>query len=220
MDLTNSFPSRMIASLQVDKWTRLKPQIIGFIGQFYRQIIDAGVDAMSEDEKRNFLSAISSEVDTVDGKCACRNILKHAIRLHVWRRYLGLEHLNLLESLVSSIWLGSDTDDLDTSLIPALADENLLDGAILKTWLQVLWPPLHILVPDSEVTQQAQSAIKELFIRRPELMDDFRAAINLQTQVEFYRGLLDEDIQRARDKLEEICKDVTSTLHVPSTSVV
>jgi hypothetical protein len=114
----------------------------------------------------------------------------------------------------------------DPSLIPALADENLLNGAILKTLLQVIWLDLHIYEAYSTVTKQAQSAVKEFFIRQPELMDDFRAAINLQTQNEDYNlnSYLINGIQRARDKLEEVCKDVTATkdaeIHAPSTSLV
>jgi hypothetical protein len=217
-DLTNSFLSKVIGWLQVDKWARLKRQLIGFIYQFRWQILDAGAEAMSEEEKRNFLSAISSEVYTEhEIKCACRDMLRDAIRSRVWRSYLGLEHLKRLESLVSSIKL--DYFQLDTELISALADENLLNGAILKTWLQVIWLDLHIHFPDSETTQQAQSAIKELFIRLPELMDDFRTAINFSTQ-DGYRSYPDEKRQRGIDKLEEICKDVSSILHAPSTSLV
>jgi hypothetical protein len=211
MDLTKSFPSGMIASLHVDKWDRLKSQTIGFIGRFHRQIISAGAEAMSEEEKRSFLSAISSDVDTEEGKYACRDIFSYAIMSHsVWRRHLGLEHLDLLESLVSSIGTGSWYTG-DTELISALADENLLDGAVLKTWLQVIWLDFHISFPDWEVTQQAQSAIKDLFIRRPQLMDDFQMAIDLQAQ-NFYILYPAEMKQRARDKLEEICKDVNSQL--------
>jgi hypothetical protein len=214
MDLTKSFPSGMIASLQVDKWARLKSHMIEIIRRFHRQIVDAGVESMSEEEKRILLSAISSEVDTERGKRVCRNTLIHAIRSPVWRRALRLEDLNLLESLVSSIGFGFYIGD-DRELIFALTDENLLDGAILKTWLQVIWLPLHIRFPDSELTQYAQLVIKELFIPRPDLMDDFQIAINSQTQ-----GYPDEMIQPARDKLEEICKDVTTTLQAPSTSLV
>jgi hypothetical protein len=213
-DFTKSFPSRMIASLQVDKWARLKSQIIGFIHQFYRQIIDAGVDAMSEEEKQNFLSVISPEIDIQGGMYNCMDMTIYAIRSRVWRRYLGLEHLNFLESLASSIGFGLYIGDRE--LISALADENLLNGAVLKTWLQVIWLELHIRFPNSELTQYAQSVIKELFIRRPDLMDDFRAAINSQTQ----GYLQSEGIRRTRDKLEEICKDVTSTLHDPFMSLV
>jgi hypothetical protein len=210
IELTKSFLSGMIASLQVDKPARLKPQIIRFISEFRRQIFDGGVEAMSEEEKRIFMSAISSEVDIQGGKYHCRDMLIDAIKSRVWRRYLGLEHLDRLESLVSSI---GSWDTGDTELISALADENLLNGAILKTWLQVIWLQLHIDIPDSEKAQQARSAIKKLFIRRPELMDDFRVAINLLSQIEDYRGYPHET-QRARDKLEEVCKDVTSAIHV------
>jgi hypothetical protein len=181
------------------------------------RIFDAGVEAMSGQEKRVLLSAISSEVDDRVEKHYCRNMLIYAIRSYVWRRYLGLEHLNLLESLVSSF--GFDDYIGDPELISVLADENHLNGAILKTWLQVIWLDLHIRIPDSETTKQGQSAIKKLFIRRPDLMDEFRVAINSQTQIEDYRKYASR-IKRARDKLQEICKDVTSILHAPSTSLI
>jgi hypothetical protein len=131
-----------------------------------------------------------------------------------WRGYLGLEHLKVLESLVSSIGFkfGDIYGVYDTGLIRVLEEENLLNGAILKTWLQVIWLHLHFDYPDSEMTQQAQSAIKELFMRRPDLMDEFRTGINVQAQDGLYR-LHPNEIQRGRDKLEEVCKDVTSTLH-------
>jgi hypothetical protein len=106
-------------------------------------------------------------------------------------------------------------------LIPALADENLLNGAILKTWLQLFWLHLHIHFPDSEMKQQAQSAIKELFIQRPDLMDGFRATINLQAQSVYYKKFPGA-IHPARNKLAEVCKDVTlhADHHAPSTSSV
>jgi hypothetical protein len=209
MVLTKSILSGTIASLQVDRPARLKSQIIRFIHRFTRQIFNAGAEMMSEEEKQIFISAISSEVDMKDGKYGCRNILTYAIMSRVWRRYLGLEHLKVLESLVSSIGFG---DIGDKELISALADENHLDGAILKTWLQVIWLDLHIYLPDEEMTQHARSAIKELFIRRPEFMDEFQMAINLHAQIERYRRCT-VGIQRAKHKLEEVCKDVASTLH-------
>jgi hypothetical protein len=156
------------------------------------------------------MSAFSSEVDIEDGKYYCRTILEVAIKSPVWRRYLRLEHLNLLGLLASSIGIDYYPSEADLKLIPALAEENLLNGAILKTWLQITWLELHIFFPDSKTTQQAQLAIKELFIRRPELMDDFRAAINLSMQEGYYRNYPDNMTQRARDTLEEICKAHTS----------
>jgi hypothetical protein len=221
VDLTKSFLSDIIASLQVDKPARLKQQIIRFIRQFSRRILDAGGEAMSEEEKRILLSAIVCEVDAERGK-DCMHIWKDMITSRVWRPYLRLEHLKILESLASSS--GFRIGDIgNTKLFSALADENLLNGAILKTWFQVFWLPLHIPFPFSERTRQAKSAIKKLFIPRPELMDDFRAAINLQMQNEIYKAYPD-NIQVARDSLEEVCKDVTSTLHpelhAPSTSLV
>jgi hypothetical protein len=223
MDLTKSFLSGMIASLQVEKPARLKPPILKFISQFRRQIFDTGVQAMSEEEKRILFAAISSEVDMKHGKNYCRDILISAIMSCVSRRYLGLEHLNLLESLVSSIGFPTDMEViLATNLIPALADEKLLNGAILKTWVQVIWLDLHILFPYSEASQLAQSAIKKLFIRRPELMDDFRSAIKLQTQNDRYRRSSFE----ITEALEEICEDDSDTsteeeeLHASSMSLV
>jgi hypothetical protein len=225
MDLTKSFLSGMIASLQVHEATRLKQETIRFIRRFYQEILDAGAEVMSEEEKRVLLSAISSEVDTEEGKRRCIDILSGAISLHYgWRRYLDPGHLELLESLRSSTSL--DFTPCNPELIPALAKENFLNGAILKTWLQVFWLQWHMfswLDPEvEEIVQQAQSAIKELFIRRSDLMDNFQAAINLQTQNEDYRD--DPMIKIAIDKLEEICKDVISTLHAepnaPSTSLV
>jgi hypothetical protein len=173
---------------------------------------------MSEEEKQILFSVILSEDGIEDGKDHHMDILISAIKSRVWRRCLGLEHLKVLESLVSSIGFGNSIEDAEL-LIPELAEENLLNGAILKTWLQVIWLHWHIYFPNWEETQQAQSAIKELFIRRPELMDDFQMAINLQTQNDYYRKFPD-GIQRGRDKLEEVCKDVSSTLHAPSTSLV
>jgi hypothetical protein len=207
MDLTKTFLSGMIASIQVDKPARLKPQLLEFIRRYRCQIFNTGVEAMSEEEKRILLSAISSEVDLKD---CCRDMLIDAITSDVWRRCLELEHLEVLESLVSSVGFGISILDVPRGprLIPALAEENHLNGAILKTWLQVIWLELHVDVPDWKMKQQAQSAIKELFIRRPELMYDFRTALDLRTQ-KYYSFYSVKDIHRARDELEKVCDHVT-----------
>jgi hypothetical protein len=127
------------------------------------EIFDAGAEAMSEEEKQILFSAISSEVDMERGKDDCRGMFKSAIKSRVWRRYLGLKHLRVLESRVSSIgfvmeipvehmrfiFISFGHGVRDTELISELADENLLDGAILKTWLQVIWLDMHIAIPDS-----------------------------------------------------------------------
>jgi hypothetical protein len=218
MDFTKSILSGMTASLQVAKPARLRPQIITFIGKFLWQVFHVGAEVMSEQEKRILLSAILSEADIENEKYYRMDMLEYAIRSDVWRRYLGLEHLEVLESLVLSI--GCVDVIGDTELISALAEENLLDGAILKTWLQVIWLELYIVFPDSEMEQQAESAIKDLFIRRPDLMDDFQMAIHSLAQHQYCRDRSDKEIQRAKDKLEEVCKDVTSTLHAPSTSLI
>jgi hypothetical protein len=213
MNLRKIFLSGMIASLQVENPARLKPQIIGFIHRFMRQIHDAGVEAMSEEEKRIFLSTMTTKVDTDLAKYFCMDMWIRAIRSHDWRRSLQPEHLTSLESLVSSIQFGiSSMLDVsrDPSLISTLEDENFLDGAILKTWVQVIWLHLHIHFPDSEMTQQAQSAIRKLFSRRPQFTNEFRMKINEWKQNEYYRRFPD-GIKRAGDKLEEVCEVVTST---------
>jgi hypothetical protein len=225
-DLTKSFLSGMIASLQADKPARLRQQTFRFISRFRRRIFDAGAETMSEEEKGIFLSSISSEVD-MERRKDCREMLKYAITSRVWRRSLDVEHLQLLESLVSSIGFGDDISISvvlrDTKLIPALEEENLLDGAVLKTWVQVIWQDLHILLPNWEKTKQAQSAIKDLFIRRPDLMDEFRMAINSQMEIEHYR-CFPHAIQRGISKLDEVCEVVSSTqdadLYSPSICLV
>jgi hypothetical protein len=132
---TKTFVVGMVASLQVDKPTRLRAAIIRFIHRFGHQVLNQGVQAMSEEQKQSFFAAMLSKVDMEGREYYSKGILTYAIMSSASRPCLDLDHLTLLESMISRTvyLLDAAIEGLnDAWLIPALADKNLLDGAILK----------------------------------------------------------------------------------------
>jgi hypothetical protein len=207
---TEAFVVGMVTSLQVDKPTRLKAGIIRFISRFGRQVLNGGVQAMPEEQRQSFFAAMLSKVDMEKGEYRSMDILTYALMSSASRPYLGLEHLTLLETLVSTLIRSYAAYEglSDAGLISALANENLLDGALLKLWLKILWLRMHIdhdTFHDSEVPKRVLE-IKNLFIERPELMEEFRMEMD---------SLMQNRFQFAKEKLEEFWKTVKSTIKNP-----
>jgi hypothetical protein len=177
-----SFLAGMIRSLHIEIPSRLRIAVIEFIGHHARQIFSAGVEAMVEEHRRIFFASISSGFHFGHEERPYRKILTFALMSPMSRPYLTIEHLDFLEFLARRALDISMRDAVregvqNSELIPTLKRENLLDGAILKIWLKVLWMELYDGFVSTEVDDQLRSTTKELFIQRPELVDEFRTAI-------------------------------------------